>query len=291
MQRNDGVGLDAFLASLSDDEKAEVAMQRKHAFSVYSINGDHYPHADEREELLYVLSNRECYVVDSNSDWQKEAAKPENKEKAFVIGRTVTDEQWNRKAVFFGKQVNITNNNLFILAPEDIRCERVICLHRLDEYYRCILDEQSLTDESRPIEQRESDISFKLWQKDRFESIEQEKRAILLLLGLRDISDLKQPKDLSKERGQVFSFVQAAAPRSMGHYRRAVEIARHCYLLLLIERRDIRTAFSNPDDINVLNDTFLLQNAVFLGAGIMTHDRALKRMARYAGLKMFPFGT
>ena len=58
-----------------------------------------------------------------------------------------------------------------------------------------------------------------------------------------------------------------------------------------MEKRHMRTEFVKEDDINVLNDVFLLQNSIFLGAGILTEDKALRRMAKYAGLELLPVAS
>ena len=53
------VQVEHFLNSLSEDEKAELDMLREHEFSFYSMDGYHFPHLDEKEDLLSVLSKKE----------------------------------------------------------------------------------------------------------------------------------------------------------------------------------------------------------------------------------------
>jgi hypothetical protein len=66
----------------------------------------------------------------------------------------------------------------------------------------------------------------------------------------------------------------------------SAKVARHCYALLLAENfPKIRDEFSDSNRLNVFGDTQILQNAIFLEAGILSNDGALERMAGYAGLE------
>src|SRR5438552_1814211 len=124
--------IEEFVRSLPGDKRKELTEQLQHSCSLYTLEGAHWLNPVEREDLLAVLLARERYMVDTNSNWKSESAKPENREKAFIIGRTVTDEQPNLKGLLFGSTVNIENNNLFIIAPEEINGKPFIQIERLD---------------------------------------------------------------------------------------------------------------------------------------------------------------
>jgi hypothetical protein len=271
--------LEEFEDSLSEEERTAF---RSHAFSRYTLAGQHLPHPYETDDLLAVLGHRECYVVDTNSNWKAESRKPENREKAFILPRTLSDEEADIKGLFFGPKVETTNNNLFILGVDHTEDEPVIAIERLDRFYRSIMDESSLLEESRPRGLR-TDAKFLNRERRWMEIIQQEKQAILLILGVRDISKLAMPKDMSEKRTQLLAFIRREAPKCRADFVRSIGVARHCYALLLIEDRQIRTEFSKPDYRNVLGDTFVLHNALFLQAKILSGDKPLKRMASYAG--------
>ena len=275
-----------YLNLLSGDERAELTLMRKHEFSLYGLNGEHYSHVDEKEDLLSMLLRVERYVVDSNVDWQVEAAKPENQNKAFIIPRTVTDEAWNIQAALFGPKVKVENKNLFLFGPEKTRNDPVFVIHRL-ETYKLILEDGGLAEESKPTEERHSDLRFIEQLQKRRDNVKIEQQAILVLLGVSDIGYLPARNELTEKIAQFSVVIERDVPLCLGNFGRGIHVARLCYARSLMEQRSMRTEFAKQG-VNVMNDTFSLQNALFFGAGIMTKDANLRRMADYAGLPLIP---
>src|SRR5438128_8399818 len=92
--------LEIFMESLPENERSRLHDQMKHPVSWFTPEGQHLANPYEIENLLDTLMGMERYVVDTNSHWRMESKKPENRNKAFILGRTVTDEEENLKAVF-----------------------------------------------------------------------------------------------------------------------------------------------------------------------------------------------
>lgn len=118
------------------------------------------------------------------------------------------------------------------------------------------------------------------------EALAQGRQVILLLLGkIKSIAELPAPKNLEQMRKQFRAFIQKEAPQCSGDYLKAVGVARHSYALLLAEKLKMRTEFSKQDNLNVFGDTRIIQNTLFMQAGILSSDKPGKRMATYAGLE------
>ena len=168
--------------------------------------------------------------------------------------------------------------------PGDANIGNVVMLERLDSHFRSVFDESSLIEASKPKNER-TDARFLEYQNQFKADVEHERNVILLLLGkIKDISELPSPKELEQKRTQFLAFIQKEAPQCSGDYLKTVGVARHCYALLLAEKLKMRTEFSKQDYLNVFGDTRIIQNALFLQAGIFSGDKPLKRMASYAGL-------
>ncbi len=84
----------------------------KHSVSCYKVTGEHLFHPFDSENLLEVLLNMERYLIDSNVPASiRDATKPANRDKAFIIGYTFMDEQDNLDNAVL--RHDNCNNNLF----------------------------------------------------------------------------------------------------------------------------------------------------------------------------------
>jgi hypothetical protein len=230
----------------------------------------------------------ERYVVDTNSNWQAESAKPENRDKAFILGKTISDEQDNLQGLLFGPRVKIHNNNIFLLGVFQTGSRSngdFVMLERLDQYFRLVFEPSSLLQGSKPKKERTDKKSLE-YEKQFKAGVEHERKVVLLLLGkIKKISELPPPQELEQKRAQFLAFIQKESSACSGNYLKAVGVARHCYALLLMEKRSIRTEFSKEENLNVFGDTRIIQNALFMQAKILSGDKPLKRMATYANLE------
>jgi hypothetical protein len=53
-------------------ERHQAFRAREHSFAMYDFHGKPIPHPNSKEDLLKIISERDLYVVDSNSVWKKE---------------------------------------------------------------------------------------------------------------------------------------------------------------------------------------------------------------------------
>ena len=65
------------------------------------------------------------------------------------------------------------------------------------------------------------------------------------------------------------------------------DVSRYAYARLLLASRKARGEFADADYPAVFGDRDLIQNALFLSAGILSGDKAVKKMARFCNLACF----
>ena len=257
--------------------------QLKHSVSHCTMDGRLWPNPIQRENLFQVLEGMERYIVDSNSNWKAESKEPRNKDVAFIIGRTVDTEEDNLKGLLFSPKVDVTNNNIFGFGLEDVAGLRLVALHRLDRYFKLIFDPVKLDEESKPRTKR-TNVENVLSEKRAIASIEQEKSVILDILGVHRIADLPERKALANKERDLLGCIRSNAIHCRYNWKLSVEVARRCYALLLIQQRRMRSEFALPGYRNVFGDMTLVQNGIFLRAGILSADKAPKTMLSYTGL-------
>jgi hypothetical protein len=243
-----------YMDSLPETHRRAI---QQHRVSFCALSGLLIPHPEERENQFEVVARMERYIVDTNSNWKAEAAKPGNRERAFIVGKTVTDEQEDLKGLLFGPKVNMRNDNIFVLGVNSLveGAEPIIFLERLDQHYRGVFDEERLSADSKPREEKERlrDTRFLEYQGESVKGVESERKAILWLLGqLNDVSELPPPKALEKHRAAFRAFIQDEAPRCAGEFLKGALVARYSYALLLMEKLNIRTEFADEAYLNVL---------------------------------------
>src|SRR5882762_1158441 len=95
-----------------ESTRERIRQFAKHSVSCYKVTGEHLWHPFDSENLLEVLLNMERYLIDSNMPASiRDATKPANREKAFIVGYTFMDEQDNLENAVLGHDNR--NNNLF----------------------------------------------------------------------------------------------------------------------------------------------------------------------------------
>jgi hypothetical protein len=258
----------------------------KHSVSYYRLNGDHWINPHEHEDLLQVLLSKERFVVDTNASWKNETKKPENRDKAFIIGMTLMAEQDTKlKGVFFNSKVDLSNNNIYIFDIDpDLGKEPLVVIERLDAPYRLTLDEARLAAESLP-----RDAEFLAQEND---AIEGEKEQILNVLGVHSLEKIDREFYVRRTQ-ELLAFIRQEAPRCVANYVNSYQVARRCYALLLLNEKKIRNEFALADYRHVFGDTMLIHNALFLQANVLSHDKVgVHNMMSYIGSpKMLAYET
>lgn len=270
------------LSILTPSESSKLQKQFQHSVSFYTLYGICVTHPISRENLFHIVTSMERYIVDSHASWQAESKKPQNQNKAFIIGRTISDETENLKALFFGDKVDTSNNNIFNLGVTSVNNEPLVTLERLDAHFQSVFDCQKLEEESKPQAKR-TDTAFLQRRKKRLENVELEKKQILKVLEVSDIAQLAPRAELNQSETGLTAYIRENRSRCFGHWLNSMEVARCCYALLLIQSRKIRNEFALPDYWNVFHDTILIHNALFLKAKIFSGDFAPNKMASYIG--------
>jgi hypothetical protein len=257
--------------------------QLKHSVSHCTLDGRLWLNPNQSENLFDVVSRMRRFIVDSNSDWKRLSRKSANRNVAFIVGRTVETEEDNLSGVFFSHKVDLTNNNLFGFGLQVLGDHLLVCLHRIDPAFRLIFDQEKLDRESRPRKQR-TEPEFLDRQAREQEAIDAEKREILLVLGVRHITELPDRKNLVEQERRLLTAIQSASPLAYYNWEISVLSARQCYALMLIQKRRMRHEFGLPDYRNVFGDVTLVQNALFMRSGILSNDDAPRRMLGYTGM-------
>jgi hypothetical protein len=275
---------EAYLKSLTP---SELAVIKNHSCSFMTVDGRHFPHLTEREDLFARLFSMERYVVDTNANWKAEAAKPSNKDRAFVLTKTLTDEQDNIHTLFFGEKTKIHNDNIFVMAIYASAPLPLMMLQKLDAYYKGTFDEEKLKAGSKPLAERlvSKDAEIMAHHNKHIANVQQQRKDILTILGYSDIADLPPKSELVAERADYVASIQNAVPECFCNFQRSMDVARWCYCVLLIDLPKIRTEFATPDNINVFGDMYLVHNALFTHSAILSNDKPLRRMASLAGIK------
>lgn len=274
--------VEKILPTLSPQDREQALKCLEHSCSFYDQIGNHIPHDYEKEKLLEVIAQRDCYVIDNNSSWQKEYSKPENHNKAFIISPALAREYDNSNSLLLDdrhKYGNLFSVGIFILDSG----QPMIMVDRLDEAMRYTFNLPALKEASRRKGQ-----SY-LGEAANFRrNMELVKRDIREALNIQNASELQPPNDphLTMVAGYLKQFIQQTAAQCRHNFPVARRVSNLCHAVLLIEDTEIRKEFDMPvqDYPNVFGDMFILLTALLLKAKILTHDKGLIRMASYANI-------
>jgi hypothetical protein len=269
--------------------------QAQHSVSCYGLNGEHLRNDFDKEDLRAVLMRMDRYIIDSNLLGSiSDAKKPENRNKAFILGQTVADEVENLERLLFGRNVDNANNNLFVfgfVGPDASPLPApYLMINRLDSNYWLIFDKKGLREESRQrVKRMQDDPEFIERERKNTSDVFQFKGTILNeILRWPDITSLPPVEFTERKKAQLVGTIRSKAAGCFANYANACEIASFCYAALLLEPDMIgvktRDEFCDPNRRNVFGDTRLIQNALWLKARILSNDGAVKRMVEYLGL-------
>lgn len=271
---------------LPETERQRIRDFAKHSISFYKETGEHIPHPFDKENLLAVLMRMECYIIDSNLPGSvSDATKPENKNKAFILGQTFTDERENLEDALLGSRVDNSNNNLFAFGfvGDEIRWLPTPCLmlYRLDSYLQITMNAKGLREESRPrVKRMLDDPEFiESERKDMADVLHFKEIILKEILRWPDITCLPPVKFNGRKKAQLIEIIRSKAPSCFTNYSNAAYVASLCYAALLLEPDKIgvktRNEFCKPNRRHVFGDTRLIQNALWLKARILSNDGAV----------------
>ncbi|HEY1661711.1 MAG TPA: hypothetical protein VGI03_04770 [Verrucomicrobiae bacterium] len=275
-------------------ERERIIKSLEHSFSMFDYYGRHIPHIKEKENLLSEITNRDAYVIDTNSARKDEMIK--HCSKAFIIAAALSRElQYPKKLIFDENLCKL--GNIFQVGPL-ITLGRVL-IDRIDEPFRYLFDMKTFDDAFNC----ESELF--LWGKRQHlynNTIEKDEiltdlMALLLptagdnskFLMSSKACDLPRLDALQHIVDKLVSEVKELLPRCRLNLNKSVVAARKSYEVMLLKDKVTRADFDNPNYENVFGDMHVLGIAIYLGAKILTEDVGLKKMAQPAGIKCCRF--
>jgi hypothetical protein len=209
-------------------------------------------------------------LVDTNFPWEKAAGADEAAGFAFVIGFTVATEKSARKILMSGESPKIFRN-VFLFGRNPLSVDPLFILERLDEYAVDARDPAKL--------QRPSQQNSNLALRD-------ERQAILSILGLGQLSEVKQRKLWVEANARLRGGLHSRRGASFRDFRTSIEASREAYACLLFEDQGVRNEFLDEEKRNVFGDLELIQNALFFGAELLSANyKHVGFMAELLGLK------
>lgn len=309
------LSLEAYMEEekLPEASRELLRIQAQHSVSTYGLDGEHLLNDFEKEDLLALIMGMERLLLDSNTLSQlREAGKPENGNKAFILGQTVMDEADNLKEILFKWNAGNSNHNVFDFGLDGLGASGSLVpeliIDRHDSHYELIFDKALLRKESRPGARR-TDREFLERREQRMGGVLDLKRRILNMIGLPGAGPMPPVQHMSfmkfvlekqlqadasgmaRKRSWLVEFARSKAPGCFKNYAGACDAAVLCYTALLLEQhaedavgKKTRDEFFDPSRLNVFGDTRLIQNALWLRASILSNDGAVRRMVQYLGV-------
>lgn len=161
------------LAKVSQQDRKRIEKGLEHSRTLFDLCGKHIPHEFEKENLRDVISQRDTYVVDSNSDWKKECK--EHLDKAFIISPTLARENPNTRDLILEATRSKLGNIFSVGIDARLNC---VLIERIDEHFQYEFDIPKLSEASR--EKGETFAKLKIENR---KSIEIEKGLIRAHIG------------------------------------------------------------------------------------------------------------
>ena len=280
-------------------ERQQAMRAREHSFALYDYHGKQIAHPNIKENLLKIISERDIYIVDSNSLWKKECLAPENSKKAFIICPALAHENPNTKDLILNATRSKLGNIFSFGIDASLNC---ILIDLIDEPFKDVFDIVKLRQASK----QKPVTPQAVWNGIEIEK--QKIRDIIRPMLERMISvvpygstflksglaaDLP-PQSETQVMADAFKIIirqMRLADDSLYQVAKSQKLALLCYATLLFddkqERKDegTRFEFDCPQYENVFGDMHIVQAAIYFKASILTIDKKLEQMASYADLK------
>jgi hypothetical protein len=258
---------------------------RQHALTFLSFYGKE--RLSTQENLFEVIKKCEPrFVVDNNINWFELSASPGYANAAFILGTTTDKEASPLRLLLERKdQTPKIRPNVFLFGmksptPEDALAGHrtpLLVISRLDAHATNIRDMSGLRKFDQPGGGKAK------W--DTSESIEDEKRKVLTLLAVKSIEEVPRLRDRDSKDTELRLSIKRERPNCTGRFWESNDVSRFAFARLLLCSSQARSEFAQLDYNNVFGDRALIQNALFLGAGILSKDKGVAKMARLCGLQ------
>lgn len=239
---------------------------RRRGFADFEAGSAHYDiNTNEKlpygvEDLFLLITQMERrFVWDVNSKLPSEF----NSKHAFIVGQTFDHEDcfWRRPEVKGGRE------NIFNFGLADLFGQRCLQIQRIRKGMVTVLNKLKMAKAA-------DHFSSEHWTMVR-------QGEVRVILGRCSLGEDWLDEAIADLR-----------PSCEGNYFISIEAARCCAARLLLEKDpklnpkiDEEWEKFKKNHRNVLGDTRLIQNALYLNAEVLTKDEGAKRMARYCGLQ------
>jgi len=284
-------------------ERRQAFRAREHAFAMYDFHGKSIPHPNSKEDLLKIISERDIYVVDSNSLWKKECLAPENSKKAFVICPALSRENPNTEDLILNATRSKLGNIFSFGIDASLNC---ILIDRIDEPFKDVFDLLRL----RRASKQKPETPVEVWrgieiEKEKIREIIRQMFAKMTERGGVPVgtefmksgraADLPPNAD-TQVMADAFNLIikqMRLADDSLHQVSKSQKLSHLCYATLLLgdkqARKDegTRFEFDYPQYEHIFGDMHIVQTAIYLKASILTKDKKLEQMASYANVKCF----
>lgn len=238
--------------------QAEVAVYGPTFLPIYLSKGT---------DLLGEFYGVPSYFVDNHSPWKRLAK--EFPTYRFILGRTYGNEAEDLNGVFLRSANEFPFANVFQFRTELEKRSPRFVLTRLDRNFLATL---------RPDAPRLSRMSQA--EREEFNDPAKRKHVCNQILHELTLPEAEATTRVSMHKGKTRYQIE----RSI-----ALAVASHAIVIRAMKcaKRKKEIQGLEAADQNIMNDTYLLQEALLLDCGLHTSDKKLKAMCRIAGVNLF----
>lgn len=225
---------------MSDLQKSKLpADYKKHAITFLSFDGKEK--LSTQENLFEVVQGfGRRVVVDNHIDWHALSSKPKNSKIAFILGTTVDKESSPLRLLLEDVDGNSKiRPNVFMFGMKSPSVEDEffgfsiphLVISRLDSHATVLRD----MDRLRRFEQKCGDKAS--W--DTSKSLAEEKRRVLQLLGINQITDVHLMPERDSKRDEVKHLIERDRPKCFKRFWESNDVARYAHAVLLLGSKDV----------------------------------------------------
>jgi len=239
--------------------KTEVAVYDEQFLPYYLSKGT---------DLLGELYQFPAFVVDNHTPWRRLAR--QHPTFRFVIGRTYSNEVDDLRGALANAKAEGLLENVIVF---ETFCDAIGVRYRLTR-----VDREHLATLNQSVPRLSAMHPSEL---EKFDDSVKRKRICDHILEQLSWSEDRQLQCIARLKGstryQVVSSIELAVASHVVTVRKMPAAKR---------RNEI--AALKKSERSVMNDTYLLQEALVLGCGVHTQDEKLKCMCRRSGVRLFP---
>jgi hypothetical protein len=258
-----------------------------HAITFLSFGGkERHSTQGNLLDALQLFERR--FVVDNHIKWKILSESTENANTAFILGTTMDNENVRIRSLVENRTgVPIIRANVFRFgwkSPtfDDLLIEEhtpMLVIARLDMHARAVMNMDGL---------RNFEASGRKANWDTSDSIADEKRRVLELLGIQDVDEIERILNPNAKQEELRAMIERERGKCFKDFWKSNDVVRWGFTLSLLSGPHVaetRSDFAKPLYPNLFGDCHLIQNALFLNAGVLSRDKGAKKLARICGVE------